>query len=89
MINKENEMTKDKLGIPWKDSDIDFLCPVCMEHVGFEDNEIDFILKAVNNHHALVEALDKCIDDLAGMPLSLGFEYTSLREAKKALEAVK
>ena len=56
-------MTKEELGLPWKISGCGCVTSSDKYHIADmnEDTakEMNFILKAVNNHHALVEALEK------------------------------
>jgi hypothetical protein len=91
----EGMSEKEKLGLPWEPLDDDKHQQgaiinkeglwVCIELE--EPLERDFILKAVNNHHALVEALEglvKCIDNTRGVDA-----HNALNKSIEALQAVK
>lgn len=41
---------------------------------------------AADRMEAMIKALENCVSDLSTMPRSLGFEYTSLREAMRVLD---
>jgi hypothetical protein len=77
-------MTKEELGLPW---DQDIMMQVA-DGWAINDNTdidpLDFALKACNNHHALVEALEKIADCDAGDDA-----WWFVDVAEKALEAVK
>ena len=82
-------MTKEKLGLPWEIDGYGYIQNKNEEWVGVVGvEERDFILKAVNNHHALVEALGDALDAIDFDSLSLE-DAKRVEKADKALEAVK
>lgn len=88
-----NEMEKKTLGLPWKVSGTGFLCNTRTVITDFHDadgDERDFTLRAVNNHHALVEALESLSDALRQTDTSSKvYLWKPIEDAIKALKEAK
>ena len=74
---------KDRIGIPLDKDDIFDFSFFPSKY----DEELDFVIRAVNSHHALVEALGSIINDLPSNrdwldPALEGFAKKALEEAK-------
>ena len=75
-------MNKEKLGLPWDGQDL-WAAVEAAGCDGRSQDEIEFIVLAVNNHHALVEALEdalKCHDWRVDLPDDRKREYYKLIE---------
>jgi hypothetical protein len=74
-------MKREDMRLPWQVGDFIFMCPTCQTDVSFEDWEIELILTAVNNHHALIDALKATLkeaDDSGYMGHGEVVEYSEL-----------
>jgi hypothetical protein len=90
IAEKRASIKGEDLGLPWEDKDIESMCPVCMEPIFFHKEKADFILKACNHHHALIEALENITEALKRTDTSsMVYLWEPIEEAKKALESIK
>ncbi len=52
----------------------------------YDEDTAAFIVKAVNNHESLLEALKSAREDIASYPRSLGYAITSLPKIDEAIK---